>query len=132
MIEHDRPRKRMEVSLVPLINVVFLLLIFFLVSGTYQPPEVVKIEKPVSTTADIVHQPPLVVVLTADAMMYFNDVEVDIDSLHQKLTSMLKKRPDASILLKADTRLEAAFLTKLIAKIRGAGGVNIAIATTAE
>jgi len=130
MIEIERTVKPVrEISLIPLINVVFLLLIFFLVAGTLDRFEVLRVDPPVATAGDEVNQGPIVVVLGRYEEMLVDDSLISPAELGAEIKKRLKVRPDRMITVKADARMKADRLIEVLDDINEAGGKTLTIAT---
>jgi len=129
----EKQKERIEISMVPLINVVFLLLIFFLVVGTVNEPDILPIETPSAKTGEKLNikdeSNQITILLGKNSKIVFNDSEVSNDVLDSVLKYELKKKPNQAITVKADSVLPAADLIGLLIKVSGAGGREISIAT---
>lgn len=124
-----RKRSRnLEPNLVPLINVIFLLTIFFLLAGRIQQADVIPVRAPKAQTGvsnTTAHQ---VLVVSKEGEMLLNNVLVS----EGMLLLVLKKSfisNAAVVTLKADSRLPAERLTKLIRKLQDAGVKDISLVT---
>lgn len=130
MIEIERTVKPVrEMSLIPLINVVLLLLIFFLVAGTLDRFEVLRVDPPIATAGDEINQGPIVIVLGRYEEMLIDDDLITPDELKEAVTKRLKVRPDRLITVKADARMPADKLIEVLDEINAAGGKQLTIAT---
>ena len=123
--------KRMtrEVSMIPLINLVFLLLIFFLVAGTIEKFDIIEVDIPVADSGKVLDEGHIVIVLGQYNEILLNDELVDIDELRRSVTEQLANNPRKIISLKADSRLEASKMVAIMDLLRLAGGQNISIIT---
>lgn len=118
-----------QVSLVPLINVVFLLLIFFLVAGTVKEFEVLPVELPAADSGQLLDEGSIVVVLGAHQEVLVNDEliqEVDLIPILEEQLSLNKER---IITIKADATMQANRLIQMLDQIKLAGGQNISLVT---
>lgn len=133
MFEEEEKKNMPEISMVPLINVVFLLLIFFLVVGTINEPDVLPIETPSAKTGEKITRQmehnQIVILLSKSDKVIFNNSEVSQDVLDSVLKYEFKKKPDQAATVKADSNLPASGLIDIMMKISNAGGKKIAIAT---
>lgn len=105
-------------NMVPLINIVFLLLIFFMVAGKIQVDHAKNIELPSSgPQADaVVHD--INVVLDAEGNIALNDVSVSIEDLASEINSILLSGGTVAVALQADAHLEAKQLTPVLTLLR--------------
>ena len=130
MIEIERQSKPIkEISLIPLINVVFLLLIFFLVAGSLDRYEVLSVDPPVASAGEEINQGPIVVVMGRYDEMLVDDDLITKEELGKAIEKRLKLRPDRLITVNADARMDADRLIEALDEINNAGGKNLTIAT---
>ena len=103
-----RAREELELNLTPLIDVVFLLLIFFMVSTTFQKESEISLQLP-KASEDPVEVPAeqLEVVVNAAGKFFINDTELvntDIETLRQALFDLTGGQRDVPITIRADAQ----------------------------
>ncbi len=128
-MQFKRPSKpSVGINIAPLVDVVFLLVIFFAVSTTFLETSGLKLELPTSvSTAD--RQPrELEVFMTAGGELSFKGETMDRDRLQKKLNEALSGRERKNVLLRADTRASHGEVVKVIDLIRAAGADGMTIA----
>ncbi len=96
-----------DLNLTPLIDVVFLLLIFFMVSTTFDKESRIKIELPQAATQDERDKQDKVLDITIDASgrFYVNQNEVintELDTLIRAISKAVKERRDLPVIISAD------------------------------
>ncbi len=96
-----------DLNLTPLIDVVFLLLIFFMVSTTFDKESRIKIELPQAATQDEKEKKDLVLDVTIDVSgrFYVNQNEVintEIETLKRAMEKAVKDRRDVPVIISAD------------------------------
>lgn len=130
MIEMERHLKPVkEVSLIPLINVIFLLLIYFLVVGAIERFDILEVNPPVAESSEELDQGALVIILGRNNEVIVNDDWVSMDTVEERITHFLSFNKERVITVKADSRLEAQKLVRLIELIRKSGAKHITLAT---
>ena len=128
-------RKKLETDLVPLINIVFLLLIFFLVTGNALSPADKSFEDPDAITSRYIEDDALNIRLTKDHMICIDEkilAKDEINNLSGFFSALFKKDADRQVLISADSRLLSSYLISMLNIISDAGAVNIAIATRGD
>lgn len=88
------------VDLTPLVNVFFLLFIFFLFTSSFIFQPGIRVNLPKAVTSEVVPGDSAVIIITRDDKIYMNDREIDEDELASKLRIMVKEKN--SLLIKAD------------------------------
>lgn len=116
-------RRRPAENIVPMINVVFLLLIFFLMTAQIAPPEPFEIVPPVSdsdTPSDI-----------GSVLYVASDGTLDLDGARGEAVfeALSARDPDEPLLIRADERVKAAVLAGLLPRLAELGIGNLSLAT---
>lgn len=122
-------KKKPEISLVPLINVVFLLLVFFLVAGTLEKFEIVPIDPPMAESGKIVDEGHIVILLGRYDEIIVDDELVQQEDIVPILRESLKNYPGKIITIKADSGIRAARLIAIMDEVKAAGGQNVSLVT---
>ncbi len=124
-----RARIHSHLDIAPLIDIVFLLLVFFMLTSTFLVPEAIELELPESTSATITEITPITVALNATGDLTLNGEVIQLDKLREAIEPLIAENIDVAITLKSDARSEVQQLLKVMDEIRAAGGRNIALAT---
>lgn len=131
-IEFDRARKKIKaISLVPLINVVFMLVLFFLIAGHMEKFAIVPVELPSADSGQLLDEGPIVIVLGRYDEILINDELYTLEQVLPTLQLELKNNKARIITIKADAQLEANKLIGVIEQVRRAGGTNFSLVTQA-
>ncbi len=119
-----------EDNILPLINVVFLLLIFFMVSGTLIQEPPFALTPPTTKHAASLDAQPEYLAIGADGRLAWVGEPIEPDALADRLSQ--RTQPDAPLQVRADRRLEARALTELLAELRAGGVAQIQLLTEAQ
>lgn len=122
-------KQRQNINMIPLINVVFLLLIFFLVAGRIEAPELIPLDIPQAESGKLMEPGQMTIVLGAHNEILFNDALVEMDVLEAEMIALLESAPMSVITVKADASLESRVMIQVLQAIKRAGGVNISLVT---
>jgi biopolymer transport protein ExbD len=126
-------REQVEVNLTPLIDIVFLLLIFFMVSTTFTKEQHLNIDLP-EASAEAAEQPPesLDILITATGEYSVNGqglVNNQLDTLKRALTTSLNGRETAPVVLTADAKTPHEAVVRAMDAAGQLGLVNLSITT---
>ncbi|MFZ5913834.1 MAG: ExbD/TolR family protein [Pseudomonadota bacterium] len=124
----EPPRREYE-YLVPLINVVFLLITFFLVTGTLQETDPVTIDLPEGAIDEAKPAEPVTVFLGADGFAYIFDQVIEARFAPYMLRSFFVKEGHRSVQLRADRNVSAETLVDMMENMREIGVEEIIILT---
>ena len=117
------------INLVPLINIVFLLLIFFMLSTTLVMPEPEALEVPDSLNSREQAKPTLSIIILTDGTIYFENEPIAIDNLASIFPQTKNMNEDPSLLIKADVDVKTKVVRQIIEYARAGGIKKVALAT---
>ena len=128
-----RNRINAGADLTPMIDVVFQLILFFLVSTTFAVLPAISVNLPESETA--ISEPIAGITITASASgkLWFNDEAVTLQSLSQKLAKFDtegKKREEYPVTLEADSKVTNGSIVKIFDILRKNGFVAVNLRTS--
>ncbi len=111
-----------NVDLTPLIDVVFQLLIFFMLSATFVVQSSVQIEMPEAEGATELEQKDLTITLAhgtdgpgGKGKVYVNNDEIEtMDALSERLSNEIRQRPDLMLLVRTDARTDTGRLVEVL------------------
>ncbi|WP_158769815.1 biopolymer transporter ExbD [Paraglaciecola sp. L1A13] len=126
----SRPRRKANTddNLIPLINIVFLLLIFFMIAGKIEQIHDAGLTLPKNSHAKSAISQPITLQLSKDSEIHLNNELVSFDSLPNALTNLLLEHP-ANIAVRADKHVTYQALDKVLDALRTAGFSTINLFT---
>jgi len=127
----QRPRNNGDESILPLTNVVFLLLIFFMLAGTLASPDAYEIQPPVSASESQARRDGLEIEIAADGKIALDGAALDLDALKERARDALDADPNLALRLKADGAGDATRVVAVIQALRDAGGQRLRLITIA-
>ena len=129
---HDE--EELEVNLTPLIDVVFLLLIFFMVSTTFDTTSELKIELPQASNEKKAHpKNPLIVMIDPRGFYYLDGKRLknqSADLLLLEVHKLIGNNKDKPVVIQSDAKSPVQSMVTAMEVIGRAGIVNLSIATT--
>jgi len=129
MLRLSRPLpQRQRESTIALINVVFLMLIFFLVAGTLAPPMEKEIEL-ISTAMTERSAPPDALFVTSEGELRAQGETTSVAAFLERLQAEATEDGEIEVKLAADRNLPAVRLIDIVAELRRAGADRISIVT---
>lgn len=124
-----RLRKPRPITVISLIDVMFVLLLFFMIAGHLEKVPIVKVELPKADSGQLLDEGPVEVLLGRYDEIIVNDEMIADTAVAAELKRQLAVNPDRVISIKADAALEANKLVTFMEQVRLAGGVNISLVT---
>jgi len=127
-----RTRPDFTLNIAPLVDVVFLLLIFFAVSTTFLDTAGLRLDLPTSNSTATRTPRDLTVVLAKDGTVVFDGETLDPQALEERLRGVLADREDKVVVLKADAATTHGDVVRVMDRIRSAGAAGLTIAARDE
>lgn len=124
-----------NVDMTPMIDIVFQLILFFLVSTTFATLPGIKLQLPESHTAEATSVQGITITAQKDGVLFFNDKEVSMEALGNELLAFdtgKTKKEEFPISLEADSDVTNGTVVKLFDVIRENGYGVINLRTTSE
>ncbi len=121
-------KKNSSPDMTPMIDMVFLLLIFFLLTSVFSIPAV-KTELPESSTAQQVKQDELTIAVKSDGSVYLNDYPVDDVHLRMMLGRKLAAADEKIVNVSADKSVDFGRIVKVMDIAKESGAESVAFLT---
>ena len=128
----SKNRRKVIINITSLIDVLFLLLIFFMVSSTFLEQPGIKLELPHAQSATIIEQRNYTLFVDEEGHMFLNDEEVMSKELEAKLKTALPDMKDSALVLKADTEASHGLVVRVMDIAKKAGVKKLVIGTKME
>lgn len=122
-------RKLRAINMVSLIDIVFTIILFFLVAGHLEKASVIDVELPRADSGQRLDEGPIVVALGKYGEVVINDELYEGERIAERLATEFKNNPERVVTIKADAKLEANSLVDFLERIRAAGGKNLSLVT---
>lgn len=122
-------RKLRAISMVSLIDIVFTIILFFLVAGHLEKSSIIAVDLPHADSGQHLEEGPVVVMLGKYGEVIINDELREGAAVTAELKKQFDINPERVITIKADAHLEANKLVDFLEQIRAAGGKNLSLVT---
>ncbi|MBF0246100.1 MAG: biopolymer transporter ExbD [Planctomycetes bacterium] len=132
MIRIDRRRgsKSAEINIAPLLDLVFILLIFFMVTTHFSRDEGLEIEKPTANSAAVQPAEALLLSIARDGGLHMGGHRISLQEVASSVRRALAAAPRTPLLLVADRSTSAQQLIEVYDRCKEAGAERIAVATS--
>lgn len=114
------------IDLTPMLDVVFIMLIFFIVTASFIKEPGVEVDRPDAITPDDVKTPILVAVSDED-VIWINKIEVDERQVLRQLELLLADTPNGTVVIQADKEASIKRVTEVAQAAREAGIAEVTI-----
>lgn len=116
------------INIAPLIDIVFILLVFFLVTSTFVRDTGIKVDRPVATQTHLLKPKSLRISIAASGALYAEGRELDIVALTSQIKEF-QRNEAGSVIVIPDKAVLAGRLIEVMDVIKSAGVQDVAVAT---
>lgn len=122
-------RVRAEPGMTAMIDIIFLLLLFFVLSSSFVLQPGVKVELPRTVTQEHPVRKDLILIIARDRRIFLNNDQVPLESLWGRLIEELKAQPQGVIVIRADRGVPHGLVVRVMDVAKQAGALRMSIAT---
>ena len=124
-----KKNKNVEINIAPLIDIVFLLLIFFMLATEFSDFKTIDMTTPIVRELDIKNDEPLLVELSSEGQIKINKILINYSNLEKQIKNFKKNQSDPQVMILTPEETEINILIKVMDTIRISGVDNIALIT---
>lgn len=126
-MRHGTAQEESEIDLTPMLDVVFIMLIFFIVTASFVKESGLEVNRPESQKSDPSDVQNIVVSVTATGEIWLDDRRIDIRAVRANIERKRAEEPKAAVIVKAHNKAKTEIYAAVIdaAKEAGAGGVSL-------
>ena len=117
-----------RIDITPMLDVVFILLIFFIVTATFIKEAGIEVNRPDAATAEVQEKANILIAITATDDIWINRRKVDIRQVRPNIERLHAENPQGTVVIQADNDSRNEVLVKVMDASRSAGVFQIALA----
>ena len=117
-----------EINITPMMDVVFILLIFFIVTASFVKEAGIDVAKPNAQTAEQKERANILIAIDKNNQVWINRRRIDVRAVTANVQRLLAENPQSSVVIQADEKSENGTFVKVMDNTKLAGVDNIAIA----
>ncbi len=127
---HRREMKAPEIMLSPMIDMIFLLLVFFIISTMYMSEiKTMPIRLPVAKNSETVSKSNFNVTIKKDGSIYLDETQTNMEQLVANAAVESKRDSSFSVIIRCEGEAEYRLVVTLMDKLKGAGVTRFGLAT---
>ena len=119
-----------EINMMPLIDMIFILLIFFLVTASFVRESGVEVNRPEAATAQSKEAIGLVVGITEEGTIFIDNQETDLRRVRGLVEIFLTENADGGVIIDADGACPTGRMVAVLDQCRLAGAKDVAVSAT--
>ncbi|MAV81805.1 MAG: biopolymer transporter ExbD [Flavobacteriales bacterium] len=127
-----RRRKRLPedstIDITPMLDIVFIMLIFFIVTTTFIKETGVEVNRPNASTAVADERGNILIAITENNEIYIDKRLIDLRAVRANVERLKAENPEGSVIIQADKNSKTGLLVETMDQVRLAGVQNVSIA----
>ncbi|MDY6824587.1 MAG: biopolymer transporter ExbD [Thermodesulfobacteriota bacterium] len=123
-------RETTDLNITPLIDMVFILLIFFLVNTSFVKETGVDVSRPTAATAATKEEASILIAVDKDNRVFMERQEIDVRAVRANVERALAENPESSVIVIADKRSDTGVAIDVMDGCRMAGAENVSLAAS--
>ena len=127
---HQRPRDEADLDITPMLDIVFIMLIFFIVTTSFVKESGIAISTPQASSASDQENVNIFIGITAEGEIWIDRRPVDPRSMRAIVARFHAEKPQGSVIIQSDEASTTRVLVDVMDQVRLAGVEKIAIAAT--
>jgi biopolymer transport protein ExbD len=121
-----------SVNMTPLIDMVFILLIFFLVTASFTKESGIDVDRPTAQTATREEQGSMIIGVSKDGEIWIDNQKIEIRAVRAHVEHLHAQNPEGTVIILADENARTGTTVEVLDQVRLAGVANVSIAASNE
>ena len=121
-----------QIDMTPMLDVVFIMLIFFIVTASFVKESGIDVNRPEAATAVQKDRANILVAISDTGEVWINKRQVDVRAVQANIERLYAENPQGSVVIQADKKATTETLIKVMDAARAAGVFDVSIATQEE
>jgi biopolymer transport protein ExbD len=123
------PSKGEDINMSPLIDMVFILLIFFIVTTVFVEETGVEITKPEAATQMDLERNSILIAITANGNVVYGGREIGINGVRAQVRRLVQEDPRMPVIIQADESVPTRTLVRVLDEAKLGGAISVSIST---
>lgn len=124
-----QPENDDDVNVTPLLDIVFIMLIFFIVTSTFVKEPGVEVTRPEAVTAEERKLASIIVAISEDDEIWINKERVELEGVKTAVEQLRRENPKGTAVVQADSAAKTRLLVEVVNQIRATGISDVAVST---
>lgn len=121
-----------SVNMTPLIDMVFILLIFFLVTASFTKESGIDVDRPTAQTAVREEQGSMIIGINKKGEIWMENQQIELRAVRAHVEHNHAQNPEGTVIILADENAKTGLTVEVLDQVRLAGVTNVSIAASKE
>ncbi|VAX11443.1 Biopolymer transport protein ExbD/TolR [hydrothermal vent metagenome] len=118
-----------EINLTPMLDVVFIMLIFFVVTTSFVKEAGVEVNRPNASTSQQQESASILIAIRPNGEIWIDGRAVDVRAVRANVERLQAEFPESDVVIQGDKHAQIGLLVRVMDQVRMAGITNVSIAT---
>lgn len=118
-----------EINMTPMLDIVFIMLIFFIVTTSFVKESGIDVNRPTAKTAEIKEHGHIIISIKPNGEIWVDKHLIDIRAVRANVARLHAENPLGSVIIAADRNSKTYMVVEVMDQVRQAGIVNASLAT---
>ena len=119
-----------QIELTPMLDVVFIMLIFFIVTTSFVKESGIEVSRPNAKSAEKQKRASIFIAIDSESRIWLQKRKIEIDAVRPNIEKLQAESPEGSVVIQADKKSQTGILVKVMDQVRLAGVKNISVAAS--
>ncbi len=125
----DEGEEEPEINITPMLDIVFIMLIFFIVTAVFVKEAGIDVTRPDALSAQEVKRVKMVIAVSDNNEIWINKREVPIRDVRAVVEKQQRENPQGSVVIQADSRSQTGIVVDIMDQLNAIGVPNVHVAT---
>jgi biopolymer transport protein ExbD len=130
--QRNRDGEELDINITPMLDIVFIMLIFFIVTTSFVKETGIDPKRPVAETATSKPRGNILIGVDIDGQIWMNNRRIEISQIRQLVEDSVVENPESSAILISDETSPTGALIDVMDQVRLGGVTNISVSATPE
>jgi biopolymer transport protein ExbD len=126
------PEEDAQIDMTPMLDIVFIMLIFFIVTTVFVKQAGIDVNKPEGVTAVQYKNANIFIAITEDGDVWMDRREISADAVRANLEKLLLEQPTDVVFIQADTKSKHGVVIDVMDQVKAAGIDRVSVAVRGE
>jgi biopolymer transport protein ExbD len=132
-LRNYRLERSPKLMIIPMIDIIFFLLVFFMMSTLYMVEQrALPVSLPQAAASNLNMEKPLTVSVTETGQIYVEQEAMPLELMQKRMRAELARNQNAGVILRADRRVEHGYVVAVLDELKAAGIQRVSVATDAK
>jgi biopolymer transport protein ExbD len=123
------PEEEAQIDLTPMLDVVFIMLIFFIVTASFIKEAGIEVNRPEASTSDAKENVNILIAISANNEIWLDNRRIDVRAVRANVERLHAENPKGAVVIQADNESNTETVVAVLDASREAGVLDVSLAT---